>query len=279
MASVTGLTAERMLEIEAESVVDGEVIGDNLHLTTRGGTVINAGNVRGPEGPTGNVDFPVNVPLPCFGTTAPLGYYLLAGGVYDPIACPGLWGLFGITQGGTAEAPLLPDFRGKTIFGYDSADPLFNVLGGTSGSPDVTLTETELPEHTHTQDAHNHTQDSHNHTQDAHNHTQNAHNHTQDAHNHAGLLIGAMSIFWAAVFGTGAKSGIQSGASGSSPSTGNATATNQSTTATNQSTTATNQSTTATNQSTTATNQVTGGGQPFSIIPPNIALNWIIRAA
>ena len=53
MATITGLTAARMLEIEAASVVDGDVSGDDLLLTKHDGTVINAGNVRGPAGPTG----------------------------------------------------------------------------------------------------------------------------------------------------------------------------------------------------------------------------------
>lgn len=50
MATVTGLTAARMLEIEASSVTDGEVVGDNLILARRDGTSIDAGNVRGPQG-------------------------------------------------------------------------------------------------------------------------------------------------------------------------------------------------------------------------------------
>lgn len=53
MATVTGLTAERMLEIEAASIVDGEVVGDDLILTRHDETEINAGNVRGPIGPQG----------------------------------------------------------------------------------------------------------------------------------------------------------------------------------------------------------------------------------
>jgi microcystin-dependent protein len=54
MATVTGLTKERMEEMEAATIIDGTVIGDNLHLTTRGGTDINAGSVRGPMGPGGS---------------------------------------------------------------------------------------------------------------------------------------------------------------------------------------------------------------------------------
>lgn len=50
MATITGLTAERMKQIEAACVVDGEIQGDNLVLTRHDGTPIQAGNVRGPQG-------------------------------------------------------------------------------------------------------------------------------------------------------------------------------------------------------------------------------------
>lgn len=59
MAEVTGLTAARMLEIEAASVVDGDIVGDNLILTKHDGSTIDAGNVRGPEGPVGPMAAPV----------------------------------------------------------------------------------------------------------------------------------------------------------------------------------------------------------------------------
>jgi len=55
MATITGLTAERMLEIEAASVVDGDVVGNDLILARQDGSIINAGNVRGPAGPTGPI--------------------------------------------------------------------------------------------------------------------------------------------------------------------------------------------------------------------------------
>jgi hypothetical protein len=50
MATATGLTKERMLEIEAASVVDGEVVGSNLILYTHDGTPIDAGPVIGADG-------------------------------------------------------------------------------------------------------------------------------------------------------------------------------------------------------------------------------------
>ena len=55
MATITGMTADRMLAIEAASVVDGDVVGDNLILTKHDGTQINAGSVVGPMGPQGPV--------------------------------------------------------------------------------------------------------------------------------------------------------------------------------------------------------------------------------
>lgn len=53
MTTVTGLTAARMLDIEQNSIVDGSVVGDNLILEKQNGQTIDAGNVRGPEGPAG----------------------------------------------------------------------------------------------------------------------------------------------------------------------------------------------------------------------------------
>lgn len=53
MATVDGLTKDRMLAIEAASVVDGDVVGDNLVLTRHDGSTIQAGSVRGPKGDPG----------------------------------------------------------------------------------------------------------------------------------------------------------------------------------------------------------------------------------
>lgn len=53
MATITGFTADRMLEIEDGTVVDGEIIGDHLILTKHDGTQIDTGVVVGPQGPMG----------------------------------------------------------------------------------------------------------------------------------------------------------------------------------------------------------------------------------
>lgn len=51
MPTVTGLTAERMLEIEASAIIDGDIVGNDLVLKRYDEGLINAGNVRGPVGP------------------------------------------------------------------------------------------------------------------------------------------------------------------------------------------------------------------------------------
>jgi hypothetical protein len=54
MGTVTVFDANRMLEIENGTIVDGSVIGDNLILEKKDGTPVDAGNVRGPQGIQGN---------------------------------------------------------------------------------------------------------------------------------------------------------------------------------------------------------------------------------
>lgn len=54
MGTITGLTADRTLEIEAESIVDGNVDGSgHLILIKHDGSEIDAGSVIGPIGPVG----------------------------------------------------------------------------------------------------------------------------------------------------------------------------------------------------------------------------------
>lgn len=54
MATVTGYTAAKMQEINDTTIIDGDVIGDNLILHPRNAPDIDAGNVRGPQGDKGD---------------------------------------------------------------------------------------------------------------------------------------------------------------------------------------------------------------------------------
>lgn len=77
MATVNGMTAEAMQVIADASIVSGEVVVNDLHLTTRGGDIINAGNVRGPTGAAGT-----NGTNGADGATGPAGPTTMIG---DPV--------------------------------------------------------------------------------------------------------------------------------------------------------------------------------------------------
>ena len=82
----------------------------------------------------------------------PVGYILISAVNTNPSTFIGYgtWGNIG---------------AGRVLVGLDSGDPDFDTLGETGGAKTVTLTEAQIPAHTHTQNSHNHTQDSHSHTQ------------------------------------------------------------------------------------------------------------------
>jgi microcystin-dependent protein len=171
MATVTGLTAERMIAIEDASVIDGEVIGDHLILTKHDGTQIDAGSVVGPAGPTGPAgpagdlgavsDWPWaagNIPA---STLLPYGQ-LLTQAVYPSLQV--IADASTLPYGGSAGVNFnLPDYRGRIGAGKDdmggsaanritAAVSGINgaTLGAVGGAEGITLTTAQLPAHNHT---------------------------------------------------------------------------------------------------------------------------------
>lgn len=154
MATVTGYTAERMLEIENSTIVDGDIVGDNLILKTRDDTEIDAGNVRGPLG-----NGPIGTIIDYIGSVAPSASWLTMVGqtvVNAETLYVALWAIIPASMK-SGSSMIMPDTRGRVAVGYDAAQTEFNVIGEVGGEKTHVLTDAEMPNHTHTGDPHTHT--------------------------------------------------------------------------------------------------------------------------
>lgn len=160
MATVRVFTYDRMLAIENNAIVDGDVVGDNLILTRYDSTTINAGNVRGatgPTGPAGDVStasmnaailaaIPVGVILDYISTTAPTGWLAMTGQTITngQTLYPLLWAKLPATMKSGSNI-VFPDTSGKVNVGYNATDTDFDAIGKVGGSKTHTLTQAQLP--------------------------------------------------------------------------------------------------------------------------------------
>lgn len=175
MATVTGLTAERMLEIEGATVVSGEIIGDHLILTKFDGSTVDTGALppgpTGPQGPAGVASIPgeikawPNTVLPVQGT---YGKWVWAdGAVYSAATYPVAAGhihanwktAFGQSDPGAGNFRV-PDLRGLTLAGLDAMPggsranrmtrSVAIVIANKTGEETHIVTVNEMPAHGHT---------------------------------------------------------------------------------------------------------------------------------
>ncbi len=145
---------------------------------------------------------------------------------------------------------------GRVLVGIDSGDTDFDTVGEQGGAKGHTLTEAEMPAHTHLQNAHGHTQNAHNHSQNAHGH--NIANHNHDSFSASRYTLQAAGAANYTFDSGGTLLGIKTGSGGPGSTA---------------SVTAINVAATATNQNTTAVNQSTGGGAAHSNLQPYIVVH------
>lgn len=237
MATVTGLTKERMLEIEAASIVNGDVDEfGHLILERHDESTIDAGSVIGPAGGTG----PTGSIMMFGAAAAPTGWLLCNGasllraGTYAD-----LFAVIGTTYGSVDGTHFnVPNLKGKVVVGVDAAQTEFDTLGETGGTKTHTLTSGEMPSHGHTQDSHGHGLTT-----------------TPDInHTHQQTLGGGGLVNFATAAGTGI------GAQSNNSITGGDIELHKHTV-----------------NGVTATNQNTGGGTAHNNLQPYMAVNYIIK--
>lgn len=308
MATVTGFTAERMEAIEAASVVDGNIVGDDLVLTRFDGSTINAGDVRGPTGSPGvsaeeledelQASIPIGGVIDYLGTVSPNNRWLTMVGqtvVNAQTLYPIWWARTPASMKSGANI-VMPDTRGRVMVSQNTSDSELDTIGETGGAKTVILGVSEMPNHGHVQNPHNHGQDAHNHNQAAHNHEQGPHAHTSEPHTHYHNHSHGMFSGGSWVVQANSGGGFALGANAVSPGTGvdfflgysvtagvanaytdGTAVTTHTTYATNNPETAINYAATATNQPATATNQNTGGGGAHTNMQPFIVMLKLIR--
>lgn len=100
---------------------------------------------------------PTGAVLPYAGATAPSGYLLCDGSTFNGDQYPELRDCLGDTYGvHSGTSYYLPNLKGRVPVGKDASQTEFDAMGETGGAKTHTLTQTEMPVHTHVQNAHNH---------------------------------------------------------------------------------------------------------------------------
>lgn len=125
------------------------------------------------------VNFPTGCVLDFAGDTAPNGWLLCYGQAVSRTEYAGLFATLGETYGsGDGSTTFnLPDYRGRVLVGKDNMGGSAagrmtslalsvgdgNTLGSNGGAQTHTLSEAQMPQHTHIQNSHNHAQQQHRH--------------------------------------------------------------------------------------------------------------------
>lgn len=157
-------------------------------LGQRGGTQVGQTALAGVAPSEFGADMPVGSIIAYAGSTAPDGWLMCDGALYDTSALPELFDVIEFTYGSNAkkDAFRVPDLAGKVPVGQKPFTYYCDTLGKTGGQAEVSLSESEMPSHKHDVSASSH---SHGINVSPHNHnvTVSPHNHsiTDTGHDHS----------------------------------------------------------------------------------------------
>lgn len=95
--------------------------------------------------------FPVASVVPYAGSTAPTGWLFADGAAVSRATYSDLFDIIGTTYGaGDGSTTFnLPNLKGRIPVGLDASQSEFDAIGETGGAKTHTLTESEMPSHTH----------------------------------------------------------------------------------------------------------------------------------
>jgi hypothetical protein len=146
MATVTGMTAEKILDIVGDSVVTGvlDPVTNVLTLQTRDGQSISAGQVNFNDAIQQAVDQAVAEAVPlAVAQSHPVGSIFMSASATNPATQLGFgtWVAWG---------------KGRVPVGVDETQTEFDGVEETGGAKTHVLTMSEMPGHTHNTPAHTH---------------------------------------------------------------------------------------------------------------------------
>lgn len=105
--------------------------------------------IQGIQGPAGTAELPTGTIIMHAADTPPTGYLICNGGTFSSATYPALAAMLGDTYGvHSGTTYYLPDLAGRVPVGK-SAETEFNALGKSGGEKTHTLTNAEMPTHSH----------------------------------------------------------------------------------------------------------------------------------
>jgi microcystin-dependent protein len=132
-----------------------QTISDKTLTTPTIASFVNATHTHTSSATGGTLSlFSSGMIMPYAGSSAPTGWLICDGSAVSRTTYSGLFAICGTTYGvgDTTTTFNIPNLKGKTPVGYNSAEGEFDALGETGGAKTVTLTTTSMPAHTHTVD-------------------------------------------------------------------------------------------------------------------------------